>query len=459
MNMVDTIGYKIRIIFVNGEELTIEQDVNITQPPVNYIVNLQIQEKMFTQNQNPIGVVTSNLLKLELNSLDRSLVPENTNSPYYGNMNSTAEIEVSIKNMDAGVAGYINLGRYFVNSWSGSATSSNKNKVTIEGNDILGILMKSNIPSYEIKRNTSVYSFLNTIADKINEQVSEKYKFSFNIPETLKFGNIDNNDIEASDVGTLFNIVCQSCLLNMYVDRNTETTGRVINVIDATAGIGASIDNITDSQNIIKASFDKGALVGYTGVKVNYSIYSINPIDTIATISSLALIPGGNSVDNIGVSNTIFKITGIRLDTESIENSVEFTGLTYNRKSVSLKLTNNSIENVNCSVDIMGQTLNENKLAVVKKSTVESNELFEVTNSLLPVNSVNSFASELLSLIDKRTEAIVVEGYFDPRVLKLNSIIQIDASNSLYLQGKYRASEITWTLGSGLGCQARFIKQ
>ena len=282
MNMVDIIGYKLKIIFKNNQELTIERDINISTAPTNYIVNMKVQEKLYTENQNPIGVITSSIVQLDLNSLDRSLVPENPNSPYYGLMDSTAEIEVSVKNIDNGEIGYIDFGRYFVSTWTGTASSANKTRVSIECIDIIGILMKMGVPDYDIKRNIQVVDFLNTIKDSINNTVGDKYKFSFNFLSTPSISVLDNNDIEASDVGTLFNIICQSCLLNMFVDRDMGTNGRVIKVLDTTVALGASVGTMADDQDILSASFDKGALVGYTGVKVNYSIYSVNNISNIA---------------------------------------------------------------------------------------------------------------------------------------------------------------------------------
>lgn len=459
MNMVDIIGYKLKIIFKNNQELTIERDINISTAPTNYIVNMKVQEKLYTENQNPIGVITSSIVQLDLNSLDRSLVPENPNSPYYGLMDSTAEIEVSVKNIEDGQVGYIDFGRYFVSTWTGTASSANKTRVSIECIDIIGILMKMGVPDFNIKRNIQVVDFLNTIKDSINNTVGDKYKFSFNFLSTPNISVLDNNDIEASDVGTLFNIICQSCLLNMFVDRDMGTNGRVIKVLDTTVATGASVGTMSDDQDILSASFDKGALVGYTGVKVNYSIYSVNNISNIASVPTLALIPGENSIDNISVNNTIFKITSILIDTDSDSEAVVFTGIKYNRRSVTLKLNNTSSNNINCSINISGQTLNENKLAVIKQSTVDSNELLEVTNSIIPVNNVNNFATKLLDLINKRTDSVVIEGYFDPRVLKLNSIIQVNAEDSLYVSGKYRTSEITWTLGAGLRCKVRLVKQ
>lgn len=457
MSELITLGYLLKIHLANGTTIDISRFQDNTDEPINYATGINVKESVYQENQNPIGVLSSGTVKVNIVSLDRSLVPENKNSIYFGYMNSTAEIEVGTRIKTANSYEDVYFGRYYVSTWTSKAASDSKYKVEINGTDILGIITKNSVPSLDIKRNISTVDVLNDINEKMNLELGDKYKFKFNFLTTPKHNLLATSDIEANDISTLLNTVCQSTLLNMYVDRSTDKTNRLVNVLDTTVEMGEKEADLSDSKEITNSSLEKGALVGYTGVKVNYSLYSVNNSSEIANLGSISLNPGDNTIENISIGGAVFKINTVKVTTNS-DVAVDIKSITYNRRTASLVITNNTSEKVDCALSITGQTLNENNLSVIRKSVVDSNEMLEVNNKILHVNKINLYANDLLKSVNNRGETLEISGIFDPRKIKLNTIVYVDCSKSIYVENKYRVAELDWTLGGVLKCKAKLIK-
>lgn len=457
MDEIKVRGYSITIYFSNDTNVVISRQTTDTSEVVNYVKSLTVRESMYTANQNPIGVINSGTFKITFHSSDRSLVPENVVSPYYGLMDTTAEVEISILTDDAANNNIVTFGRYFVSNWTSNASSDNKYQVVIEGTDLLGILLKNEVPPVEIKKDILVTDILADLRTKIIASISNKYGFTWKYINNPKYNMLLNNDIEANNLSILLNTIGQSTLINMFISRQSEANNKEISIIDATQPIGIPSVSLSDTKEITKASLDRGALVGYTGVKVNYSTYNVNNASQITNLSSIALAPGSNTIESIDIGGKVFKINTIEVRTDS-ETPIEITSLTYNKRTATIVLNNPTDVNVNVNILITGQTLNENNLSVTKLSSINSNEILELTNGLVTMNNIDSYANDVLSLIGTRGESIKVSGMFNPVYMKLNTPVTIDCSRSIYVQGDYRVVELNWTLGSTLKCEAKLTK-
>lgn len=450
-------GYKITIYFKSGDTCIVERKVTDTSELINYLTSLDIEESIFTENQNPIGVINSNTFKLTLTSLDRSLVPTNKQSAYFGNMNSTAEVEIELYIPDADGNPTVNFGRYYVSTWTSNTDSNNKYQVVIEGTDLLGILIKNATPYLEIKKNMTVVDLLNNIRGELINIISDSCGFEFNFLNVPKYNVMQYNDIDADDINTFLNIICQSMLLNLYIDRDNSPNNKKINIMDSTLKLSSASETLTDTKDITYASLNKGNLVNYTGVKVNYSLGNINTSSELARLTGITLSPGENELSNINTGGSTFKIDAIVIQTDN-ETAVEYELVRYNKRNVTLKINNHTQVNVVATIIIYGQSLTENILSVTKLSTVESNELLEVTNNLLPLDKVDSYAYDLLTLVENRGESIKVRGLFNPAYLKLNTVVHVDCQQSIYVAGDFRCVGLSWSLGSNLKCEARLVK-
>ena len=82
--LVDKVQCNIKITLSDGTEININNNINNQSNSniKNFITDISLDEKLNAQNNNPVGVVSSNTLKISLNSNDRSLFYDNKNSIY-----------------------------------------------------------------------------------------------------------------------------------------------------------------------------------------------------------------------------------------------------------------------------------------------------------------------------------------------------------------------------------------
>lgn len=415
----------------------------------NYVTDVIIDESLNAQNNNPVGVVSSNTVKIGLRSIDRVLQPDNPNSPYFGKMDNTATIQISLTDVD----GVVNFNTFFVSNWTSNITSSDPYKVTIECTDLLGIINKNSVPGEEIVKNISTSNAVKYVVNELNKLLDAKYRINY-VDSDINFNEfpvLDYNNIEANNMSTYFNVICQSTLTNLYYTRDNKL--KTDYCLDDSPK--ESVCTLSDKVNIVSASVDKGGLVGYTGVKVNYLINTINEISELTSLSNQVLKPGLNAFENIELTNKVYKVTAVRISTNTTTKMI-IQSVTYGRKKANIIINNPTTQDVTCDISIYGQSLRENKLYVQKTKT-GSNEILEVTNSLLSKTYIDKFVDGLLSLIGIRASSIKISGFFNPRI-KLGDTVYVDVENSINTKGYYKIVSLKWKITNTIRCDASMIK-
>lgn len=445
VDLVNSVSYKVEIIFDNGEKLELmsEHDVDGT-----YVECININETLNISNNNPVGVVSANTLKLSINSKDCLLIPSNKGSKYYGFMNTTAYIKVYL--IESGEV--IPFGIYYVINWENDATVEKPYHVIIEGTDLLGIINKNAVPDTELKKDINTPDVLDNILTKINENLGEKYKIKYNKANWTfgPFGKLEYNNIEADSMGNWFNILSQSTLTNIYLTRSNQLeTDYCLDDKKSDA-----VCNLHGDKNVVSVSVDKGGFVGYSGVKVNYIINSINAESQLIQLTEQVLTPGDNAYTDIELDK-IYKITQVRVRTDQTE-PVRVKSFKYNKRTLSMELTNTSSKNATCTIIVYGETLKEDVLSVTRNESNASNEILEVTNRLLPMRYIDTFAVNLLKLIKIKDSSLSVSGYFNPRI-KLGDQVSVSV-NRLNTQGYYKIIGLSWSIQGSIKCTARLLK-
>lgn len=449
--LVERVSCSVIITLNDGTEIDVSlSTVGSLSNITNYITSINLVESTNTANQNPVGVVSSNTLKLVLKSNDRSLIPDNEDSVYYGRMDNTAIINVTLEDED----GEIEFNTFYISSWVSNTTSSNPNQVTIEATDLLSIINKNSVPSSELLKNVSTNEIFISTINKLNASLEEKYRIQYDVNDIdfSAYPTLEITNFEADRMGTWFNILSQSTLTNVYYTRDNKLVTDYC--LDDAAG--ESVCTLSDKVNITNASVDKGGLVGYTGVKVNYILNTINNLTELTTLREQVLNPGDNTFDNIDLGNKIYKLGYISVNTDS-KTVIEVVSLTYGKNTATIVLRNNTESVISCNISIFGQTLKENKLFVTRTKSNSSNEILEVTNSIVPVGYINKFANELLSLIGIKASALKISGFFNPRI-KLGDIVYVDVESSINTKGYYKVTELNWKISNTIKCEAKVIK-
>ena len=199
--------------------------------------------------------------------------------------------------------------------------------------------------------------------DRYNASIEDKYKVHYNTSD-IKFDNFNHivlDNIDSENIGSWFNILSQSTLTNLYIDR--DDLFKTDNCLDDKAS--ESVCTLSDKINITQASVDSGGLVRYNGVKTNYIVNSLNGISEIINMNGQSLKGGSNKINNISFSQRVYKVTGVSLN---VHNSipVDIANFTYNQRRANLELYNNSGDAVNVDIIISGQTFLENTLSITK---------------------------------------------------------------------------------------------
>lgn len=424
---------------------TVGEKTNLT----NYITEIDIDESTNTQNNNPVGVVSSNTLKLVLNSMDRSLFPENVNSVYYGLMDNTATVKVTLEDVD----GTVEFNTFYVSNWKSNVTSQRPNKVIIECTDLLSIINKNSVPSGVITQNLSTKEAFIYMLNKLNEQLEAKYQVQYDKADIIfdVFDKIEYDNLETGSMGDWLNTVSQCTLTNIYVARDDKI--KTDYCLDDTAK--ESVCNLSDKVNITNASVDNGGLVNYTGVKTSYITNTINNMNKLTTLSNQVVKPGTNLFDNISLGSKVFRISAVRLISDE-SSALKLTKLEYDKRICNIEVENSTEVDINCTIEVYGQSLKENTLSVTKNKN-SSNEILSVTNKLIIPEYVELYTDNLLSLVGMRNSSISVTGFFNPRI-KLGDTLYVDVEKSINTKGYYKVIGLKWKISNTIKCTAKLIK-
>ena len=424
---------------------TIGEKANLT----NYITEIDIDESTNVQNNNPVGVVSSNTLKISLNSNDRSLFPDNVESQYYGLMDNTATVNVTLEDID----GTVEFNTFYISNWKSNITSQSPNKVIIECTDLLSIINKNSVPSGIITQNIATKEAFIYMLNKLNEQLEDKYKVQYNDSDIAFniFNSIEYNNLETESMGEWLNTLSQCTLTNIYIGRDNKI--KTDYCLDDVASESVCI--LSDKINITNASVDTGGLVNYTGVKTNYITNTINNMDRLTTLSNQLVKPGSNLFDNINMGSKIFRISAVRLKSDK-DSALKLTKLEYDKRTCNITIENTTTEDINCTIEIYGQALKENILSVTKTKS-SSNEILNVTNKLILPEHADLYTEKLLSLIGIRNSNISVTGFFNPRI-KLGDTVYLDVEKSINTKGYYKIIGLQWRISNTIKCTAKLIK-
>lgn len=443
-NLIDKVECTVTITLSNSQTISIS--LSQTGEPTNYLTSLEINEEMGSENNNPVGVVSSNTLKMAINTKDLSLIPQNSSSQYYGYMNNTATVTVKVESVD----GETTFGLFYVSNWKSNITSANPYRVVIEGVDLLSILGKNKIPSTELQKTQSITSYLSGILTKLNAELPAKYRVTNAIPSAAftNFPTIQYPSYSSDDISTLLNTIAQSTLTNFYLTRANTLTASYLLERQA----GQSVGTLSDSVNVTSASLDASNLVNYNSVKVNYYLNTVNDTTLINTLDGQSLVVGDNAF-SVPLSG-VYKISYIKIVSPQ-SGRVEISDFSYSKDTLDIILT--SDEATTCRIEIYGQTLKENKMSLTVQRQSSSNETLEVTNNLLPESSIRSFATKLLSLTELRGEELTLDGFFNPQ-LQLGDTVAVDCSNSINESGNFKVIGLNWKIGNTIKCTCKLLK-
>lgn len=416
----------------------------------SYIRSVNIEEELDAINQNPVGVTSSNSIVFNIRSIDKKLIPENSSSEYFGYMNDTAIIKFFLEDDE----GEFEFGTWYISKWYSTVTSGDPFKVTIEAYDILSVIFNNSVPNVNISDSTSIKDYLIDVLNKLNESNDERHQIYFDEEDIVfdEFPLMQFSNLNTSNMSDLLNTISQATLTNIFIDirdnkLKTDYCG------DDTKG--ESVGNISDVINVTNASVDSGGLVGFSGVKVNYSQGVVNEPTTLVKLSGQTLVSGDNYFSNIELGNSsIYRNNIINITTTD-------NVLAYNKSAVYnknyLDLVVSSSGDTTCEIVVKGQTINESKLFIEKYRNNNGNNVLEINNRVLPPEYIEKYADEMLRLIGIKEGSITAVGWINPRI-GLSKTVNVNLDKSISTSGYYKTTKMYWAITAGIKCSASLIK-
>jgi hypothetical protein len=427
----------VRIVLSDGQEINIKSNLVGEQKDTNYITKVEVDRSLSASSNNPIGVPCSAVGSLTVHSTDLSLMPENLNSPYSGLLNNQAVVYMTLEDVE----GQLAFGTYYVDDWYSSISSDTMTEVNIDFSGIMSYINKSPAPSINIEKDVDFKEYLVGIIEKWNESVDEKYRLTIDENKLTfgPFGIMPYSDIDASTYGEVLTVLSQSTLTNIYISNNNE----VLTDYYFDDKGSESACNITDCTNAYQYNVGEGLLVKYKGVKVNYSNIIVNDSASIVKLQSQTVLANSEtSIQNIDLGSKLFKLNYIQVDCNKEDTDIEIVSIEYSKKYLSLVLKNNSAEDVSVNINVFGQTINNNNLAINKGSE----PMLEVTNNILSKSNCETFADKLYSIMTGNNNQLKLTGFFNPRI-NLGDVVYVDLK-AINKTGHYKVHAIKTIIDS-----------
>lgn len=421
--------WRVEIEFKDGQSKTVELDKLGGLTGDNYITSLNIDESLNSKGQSPLGVVSSNILKLELRSHNKELMPENSLSPYFGLMDDSAIVRV--------YEGSNEFGTYFVDSWRGLVDTSNKNKIVIEAYDELSAIMKKQVPVIKMIGNVNDY-FL-SLLESLNVNC---HIYASNVT-FMRFFKMLEQGIDKSDMGNLLNTLSQSFLSYIYITRRNE-----LKVLDMLEKVRGHVFTASDCTNVTSARVDDGNIIKYDGVKLTYCTQSTTPPKQVSQISQ-RLSSGENLLDSINFESPCSRLVGVGCKT--VGANFFLSKIEWNRNKVDVGVTVDS--ECDCEINIMAQMIQNNKII----KSIGGDKAFEITNGLIVTSDVNGYMQAVLKILKLQSKEIVLTGWFDSEV-EVGDVINVDLQKSMELSGRYRVTGIRLSVGSSTRSEIRGVR-
>lgn len=438
----------VNINLINGSNIEVKQAEIGDTDVINSIISIDIEESLTQLDNNPVGSLGYNHITINLQSLDGSLMPENSSSAYYGYMNNTAIVTVTVNYDSENIA----FGTFYIDKWYSNISSDSRKTVTIEADGHMKLIKDMPMPSMTIFNNRSMNEYIREAISKQNSKLTDRYKIS--IDNSLDFGTFNTMQLSALNVNTLGEMIeqLQQCSATaIYVDRNN-----CIATADFETDSNTVAYTLGDCINITNIKIINGSLSDYSGVSVKYSNPRVNGVTEVARLSNQSLQSGTTLISDIGFSSKVFKVNNIAVVSESF-SSISIEDVQYSDERISLTINNNSANSVEADIFVYGQTLDENNQVIEKYRSNNRGTAAQVVNNIIPKSLVDNYATTLLKLMIARGSIIEAKGSFDPH-LKLGDSVYLDALKTVGKSGVYKVVSLQWHIQTTIRCIAKLIK-
>lgn len=321
-------------IYLNGdrnEPLIINND--------NYLVSFNVLEEL-SSDDIMCDSISSNEFEFEIYNNDDMFTPTNENGPYYGLLETNVKVEVNMRE-ELSETDWITLGTFYIYDWNCNQGAST---AVITCNDRMLNLINLPTPTYMVKQNVSVYTFLTELFTLVGLKASE-----YNIDDVLKSQIINYAYPIVGKFGDTLVEIAKSHMCYIYVDRNDIVRVKSLRIPNDVISIWNDDNQIISSKVISTLQKEN------SGVMVTYHNKSITEEYSLVTLSEQVLQPGETEFPNVLIEKgPLYKAAHCL--TES-KNLTYVSGITYSPWDISLKITNTYTKSEVATITIYGSTI------------------------------------------------------------------------------------------------------
>lgn len=333
-----------KLTFDNGKIYHCYSDNSDTDIAVSY----NISETEADTSGNPLGVISSSTLSLEIFERNGDLSKTNKNSPYYPYMRSGVKIEVFEKYTDTlGRPREEPFGVYYSDSWQNSNRGGEASAVSISAIDRLTYICKLPIPELEDYAGVDVVDLyyrllLNCGAGLTQTEIYADPSLELSMSFTLTKG---------ARMMESLNSIAQALVARITLTREG-------NIKLMPAFPEKVITHTVDASVLEGISLNQNRDTGYNRVTLNYNLVSGRASEELARYDNLILKPGENIINDLSLSSSAVGLDGVYLDYSltpaRYENVIEYITYKGFQGGVSVKIFSNLTEDLPCSISVWG---------------------------------------------------------------------------------------------------------
>ena len=457
IDVVHNVKADIKIKFRNGAEYTVPVSDGKTSLN-NYCRSLDIDEQLYQRSSsNIVGNVCGNTLSLELTSKDKLLVPNYVLSQFYGYMDDTATIEVTLHVNEQGIQEDVFMGTYYVTSWEGGTSSDQDGEISISAVDLFSKIKNMTLKDIHVQRNLSFESYMRTLVRIINNRIPNNMQIqldedSLNIYKNSSYDwQICVNNFSLDSIEDLFNNIAKDSISYIWIDRdNYLRTDHLLDDI-----IEESVSELSGSTNLLSYNVKAGDIDKYHGVTIKYINNISYGTGEILSVSNVQLNKGINTLLDQSLSqDNIFSVDLIEVICETGEaNSL---GFDLYKDTMNLRIFSDT--KTICQIKVYGTYIVEDYAYISRyKDSGDQNSVIEVENRSLRSELINTYADGLISLMDMKDTEAEVTGFISPAI-RLSDTVKF-IGKKFNIDDYYKVTGLKFSISSAnYSCTAKLIK-
>jgi hypothetical protein len=443
----NNVEYKINFVD-DGDEDTDEKTVGIS---------CSLDENIFDSiDTNIIGDVSSNTLTLEISSRDGLLISSNEDSKFYGFMNDTAQVKLSVTDE------YNNttfMGLFFVTEWNNDTTSSNYYTVTITCESIMQKIKDIVLQKFVLQRRVKFSTYLASVIDYINNSLSKDLKIKYTYSTLKNIEKIYNTnwqieyyELNNKTVETVLNTLALDTLSWIWIDRDNVL--KVDCLQDDTED--SSVCELTGSTNLLSYNISDGNIRNYSGIRVKY-IKDVKYSDKqVLSVSDVNLTKGSNNeLDYTLSSDQTYTVHTIEIDTT--DGYAYPTSVYSDSSSIEFNITSSTA--TTASITAFGKVFTptyKNKTKYKDNNNKDVENLLTIENYLLRGDCIDTYRDNFLRLINLKNNIITVTGWLNP-ALTLGNTVAVQGTR-LGISGYYKIVSMSFDFGLSYEATATMVR-